>query len=213
MKITVLGSGNVGSAVARASKQAGHEVIVSNLTSEGLEELGTRLGVATTSSNVEAVRDADIVVLAVPFGAIKDVASEIADEVAGKIVVDVTNPLTADYSGLATGATSGAELLQQQLPNAKVVKALNTVFAGNQAEPEVDGIQLDGFVAGDDDLAKKHVLYLLEEFGYRPIDVGPLSAARYLEGMAFLNISLNAANGWSWQTGWKLLGPTTAATS
>lgn len=61
----------------------------------------------------------------------------------------------------------------------------------------VDGVQLDGFVAGDDADAKKRVIRLLEEIGYRPIDVGPLSTARYLEGMGFLNISLNAANGWS----------------
>ncbi len=208
MKIAIIGSGNVGSAIARAAKQADHDVTVADVASENLASLSEQLGIATTPSNADAAREADTVVLAVPFAATKDVAAEIADVVRGKIVIDVTNPLKDDYSGLATeGDVSGAELLQAQLPGAKVVKAFNTVFAANQDTGEVEGVQLDGFVAGDDVDAKKQVLYLLEEIGFRPIDAGPLSTARYLEAMAFLNISLNAANGWSWQTGWKLVGP------
>lgn len=97
--------------------------------------------------------------------------------------------------------------MQQAAPQARVVKAFNTVLAANQAEPAVDGTQLDGFVAGDDQDAKAAVLEVLGKVGYRPLDVGPLSAARYLEGMAFLNIALNARNGWDWQTGWKLVDP------
>src|SRR5690606_33582548 len=100
------------------------------------------------------------------------------------------------------------ELVQRQLPRARGVKAFNTVFAANQDKGEVDGVQLDGFVAGDDEEAKGRVAAFLSEIGFRPIDVGPLSMARYLEAMGFLNISLNAAKGWSWQTGWKLVGPT-----
>ena len=208
MKVAIIGSGNVGSAVAKAATDTGHEVTVADLEgTESLAALGKDLGVATTSSNAEAVDDSDLVVLAVPFGAVDAVVGTIADHVGDKIVVDVTNPLKDDLSGLQTDGTSGAELVQKQLPKAKVVKAFNTVFAGNQANPTVDGVQLDGFVAGDDLDAKKQVLHLLEEIGYRPIDVGPLSTARYLEGMAFLNISLNAKNNWSWQSGWKLVGP------
>ena len=208
MKVGIIGSGNVGSAVARAAHNTGHEVTVADL--EGTESLGTlanELGVTITNSNAEAVDDSDLVVLAVPFGAVGSVVDGIADHVGEKIVLDVTNPLKDDLSGLQTDGTSGAELVQKQLPKAKVVKAFNTVFAGNQASATVDGVQLDGFVAGDDADAKKQVLHLLEEVGYRPIDVGPLSTARYLEGMAFLNISLNAKNNWSWQSGWKLVGP------
>ena len=207
MKVAIIGSGNVGSAVAEAAKQAGHEITVASPQPERREGLGDKLGVGTTSSNVDAVEGADLVVLAVPFGSFNDVVRDIAGKVGGKIVVDATNPIREDYSGLATEGSSGAELLQQQLPDARVVKAFNSVFASNQAGPVVDGVQLDGFVAGDDAEAKKQVLDLLRDIGYRPIDAGPLSAARYLEGMAFLNISLNAANGWPWQTGWKLVGP------
>ena len=208
MKVAIIGSGNVGSAVARAAKNTGHEVVVTDVATESLKALGETLGVETAVSSRDAVRTADAVVLAVPFDAVEGVASDIADAVTDKIVIDVTNPLKDDFSGLATEGTSAAELLQRRLPRARVVKAFNTVLAANQDKAEVDGVQLDGFVAGDDADAKKQVSYLLEEIGYRVIDAGPLAAARYLEAMAFLNISLNASNGWPWQTGWKLVGPT-----
>lgn len=208
MKVAIIGSGNVGSAVAKAATATGHDVTVADLEgTESLDTLRTQLGVTTTTSNEEAAGDADIVVLAVPFGVVETMARDLAGAIGDKIVIDITNPLKDDLSGLQTDGTSGAELVQKQLPQAKVVKAFNTVFASNQAVAQVDGVQLDGFVAGDDDDAKKHVVRLLEEIGYRPIDVGPLSNARYLEGMAFLNISLNAKNNWSWQSGWKLVGP------
>jgi glycerol-3-phosphate dehydrogenase len=110
MKIAVIGSGNVGSAVAKGAQSAGHDVVV---TSAGGD-----------MSNAEAVRGADIVVLAVPYGAVSEIAAEIAGEVRGATIVDATNPLTDDYSGLVTeGGASGAERIQQQLPGAKVVKA------------------------------------------------------------------------------------------
>ena len=208
MKVAIIGSGNVGSAVARAAQNTGHEVVVADVAAESLKALGDSLGVETTTSSSEAVQSADAVVLAVPFGVLESVTKDIAGHVADKLVIDVTNPLKDDLSGLATDGTSGAELVQKQLPGARVVKAFNTVFAANQDKAEVEGTQLDGFVAGDDADAKKQVSYFLEEIGFRPIDVGPLSTARYLEGMAFLNISLNATNGWAWQTGWKLVGPT-----
>lgn len=207
MKLTIIGSGNVGSAIARAAKKTGNEVRVADVSVENLKSLGDELGVDTSTSTLDALNGADAVVLAVPFGAVQDVAAEIAPDVEDRIVIDVTNPLKDDLSGLATDGGSAAELVQKQMPKAKVVKAFNTVLASNQDKGEVDGVQLDGFVAGDDAEAKKTVSYFLEEIGYRPIDVGPLSSARYLEGMAFLNIALNATNGWSWQSGWKLVGP------
>jgi 8-hydroxy-5-deazaflavin:NADPH oxidoreductase len=93
-------------------------------------------------------------------------------------------------------------------PRARVVKAFNTILAGRQSDPEIDGVQLDGCVASDDSAGKQKVLDLVGSLGFRPVDAGPLTMARALEGMAVLNISLNMTNGWSWQSGWKLLGPT-----
>lgn len=207
MKFAIIGSGNVGTAVARAVTDAGHDAVVADLSDDGLTAVAETVPVQTTTSNPEAVAGADVVVLAVPFGAVRDIANDLRDDLVGKIVIDVTNPLAPDLSGLAISGTSAAELVQQAAPDARVVKAFNTVLAANQADPSVEGTQLDGFIAADDAEAKQTVLELLEEIGFRAIDVGPLSAARYLEGMAYLNISLNAANNWSWGTGWKLVGP------
>ena len=97
--------------------------------------------------------------------------------------------------------TSGAEELQRWLPEASVVKAFNTILASNQAAPRES---TQAFVASDDPRARQQVLDLAASMGFSPIDVGALSAARTLEAMAFLNISLNATNGWDWTSGWKL---------
>ena len=207
MKFAIIGSGNVGSAIARAVTNVGHDAVVADPSEEGLQAVAAQLPVATTSSNLEAVTGADAVVLAVPFGAVNDIVTELRGELAGKIIIDVTNPLASDLSGLTTDGTSGAELVAAAAPEARVVKAFNTVFAGNQATASVDGTQLDGFVASDDADAKQTVMDLLAKIGFRPIDVGGLSVARYLEGMGFINIALNSRNGWSWQSGWKLVGP------
>jgi predicted dinucleotide-binding enzyme len=207
MKFAIIGSGNVGSAIARAVTDAGHDTVVAGLSEGGLRTLADSLPVTTTTSNREAVTGADAVVLAVPFGAVNEIVTDVRDDLAGKIVIDVTNPLASDMSGLTTDGTSGAEQIAHAVPQARVVKAFNTVFAGNQATASVDGTQLDGFVAGDDADAKQTVMDLLAAIGFRAIDVGGLSVARYLEGMGFINIALNARNGWSWQSGWKLVGP------
>ncbi len=208
MQIAIIGAGAFGSAVTRAVTSVGHDAVVAARTDEKLTPLAEELGVRTTTSNAEAVTGADAVVLAVPFDDAVEVVSQLGDALRDTIVVDATNPLAADLSGLSVTDTSGAEEIQRANPGARVVKAFNTVFASNQADPQVDGAPLDGFVAGDDAAAKQTVSDLLAAVGYRPIDVGGLPAARHLEGMAFLNIALNATGGWAWQSGWKLVGPT-----
>ncbi len=206
MKIAIIGAGNVGSAIARAGIRTGH-VIVMAAPGKDVQTTADKLGAALAGSNVEAVKDADFVVLAVPHQALATIAKEVANAVAGKVIIDVTNPMKPDGSGLAVTTRSGAEELQDLLPDAFVVKAFNTVFASNQATPIVDGDPLDGFYAGNNEAAKTKVAEFLRAVGYRPIDAGDLTAARALEHMAFLNISLNARNGWSWQSAWKLTGP------
>jgi predicted dinucleotide-binding enzyme len=120
--------------------------------------------------------------------------------VAGKPIIDVSNPMTPDLSGSAS-ATSAAEELQAQLPEAHVVKAFNTLFATHQANPSSD---VDGYVAADDADAKREVIALVEAIGFTAVDVGPLQAARALEGMAIVNIGLNVRDGGSWTSAWKL---------
>ena len=209
MNISIIGAGNVGRSLAASSVRAGHSVVVASSDPQDAEGVAQATGARTAPSNAAAVHGADIVILAVPFTAAEAIVDELGDALAGKIVVDVTNPFTPELTGLA--GTSVAEQLQARLPNARVVKAFNTVFAARQADPVVDGVQLDAFVAGDDGDAKALVLELAESIGFRAIDAGPLALARNLEGLALLGISLQIHHGWSWQNGWKLVGPTALA--
>jgi NADPH-dependent F420 reductase len=202
MKVTIIGAGNVGKALGTSISRAGHDVTITAKHPEHAQEAAMEIGAHPVDSPAEAVSDADVVILAVPYvGAANEVSSEIRDRVAGKTIIDVTNPMKPDYSGLATEGTSAAEEFQKLLPEAKLVKAFNTIFASNQAHPSED---IDGYVAADDEVAKQQVISLVESIGFKPVDVGPLRAARYLEGMAVINIGLNAQNGWDWTSAWKL---------
>jgi 8-hydroxy-5-deazaflavin:NADPH oxidoreductase len=203
MNIGIIGAGNVGKALATAGVRAGHAVSITSTTAGEAERVAAEAGARAVASNRAAAADADVVVLAVPFEAVSTIVGELGSELDGKILIDVTNRFAPEQ----LDGTSNAELTQQMAPNARVVKAFNTIFASRQADPVIDGIRLDGFVAGDDGAAKKKVLELVGSLGFRPIDTGPLAIARALEGMGTLNISLNATNGWPWQSGWKLLGP------
>jgi predicted dinucleotide-binding enzyme len=151
------------------------------------------------------VSAAGLVVLAVPVTALDDIATQMGSTLDGKVVVDVSNRPTPNADG---SPTSIAEELQSKLPRARVVKAFNTAFASRQAQPKVAGISPDGYVAADDERAKRSVLDLVESVGFRPVDAGSLAAARTLEGMAWLNIQRNLAGG-SWQDAWVLVGPDT----
>ena len=207
MNIAIIGAGNVGSNLAGALVKAGHDVVIATRTMEKTTEIAATTGSIPATNAAAAAALGDVIVLAVPFGAAKAVASEIRPVVNGKTIVDVTNPAKADWSGpLFEGADSGAEQLARWLPEANVVKAFNTVLASNLADPSTDGVALDGYVAGDDADAKARALEIVASTGLNPVDAGPLVAARQLEALAWLNISLNVANGWAWRTGWKLVG-------
>ena len=210
MKIAIIGAGNVGRALATSSVRAGHAVVISSSDQVDAQSVASAVGATAAATNELAVSGADLVVFAVPYPAEPELATNLASALTGKIVVDVTNPLKPDLSGLST-ATSAAEELQALLPKSIVVKALNTAFASRQADPIVDGEQLDGYVAADDAAAKAAVLDYVASIGFRPIDAGPLAMARSLEAMALLNITLQVRNGWPWQSGWKLVGPTAKA--
>jgi 8-hydroxy-5-deazaflavin:NADPH oxidoreductase len=203
MDIAIIGAGNVGSALAGSLARAGHHVTISATHPEHAAQVAKATGTDSADTNHEAVAAGEVVILAVPATALDDIVGDVGDELAGKVVVDVTNRPTPDPAG---NATSAAEELQGRLPEANVVKAFNTAFASRQAQPTVDGVAADGFVAADDDGAKRTVLDLVESIGFRPVDAGSLAGARTLEGMAWLNISRNMQGG-SWQDAWVLLGP------
>ena len=207
MKIAIIGAGNVGSALASSFERAGHDVVIASRDPKDAGGVAASSGARVGTSNRTAAAEADLIVLAIPFSSATDVATEIREAVVGKPVVDATNRMSFGAAGPEIDtATSNAEELVGLLPGAHVIKAFNTLFASKQADPVSQGLKLDGFVAGDDAAAKAVVLGLVASIGLEPIDVGPLSRARQLEAMAFLNIALNVANGGSWQSGWKLVG-------
>lgn len=213
MRIAIIGAGNVGGGLAASAIKAGHEVFVSAGNPASAQETADKTGATPAGSNTEAVGDADVVVLAVPGSAVADVVGELADSLTGKVVVNAANALTPDYSDLFTANTSLAESVQKQVPQARVVSALGTVFASRYGDPIEGGQPVQAFMAGDDADAKATVGQLVESLGFRPVDAGSLRFARSLEEMAFLNISLNANNGWTWQSAFALVGPTTAQES
>lgn len=207
MNIGIIGAGNVGSAVARAAVSAGHSVTMTSTDLAEAEATAQSVGASAVGSNREAVESADITILAVPADVVVEIVTELGDALDGKTVVDVTNRPTPDLD--RDTCTSSAEEAQAAAPSARVVKALNTVFASRQAEPDLAGQHADGYVAADDEEAKRAVLEFVESIGLRPFDVGPLANARTLEGMAWIHISLAMEHDWSWQSAWKLVGPMT----
>ncbi len=190
MKIGIIGKGNVGTALAKGLSGK-HEV-----------KFGHR---DPKEPVVDAARWGEVIVFAVPHGAVADVAEAVGSAADGKVVVDVTNVLTPNME-LAFGfTTSGAEELQKKLPKARVVKAFNTVFAQNQSKGKIGNEQLTLFLAGDDAKAKQTVKQLGRDIGFDPVDCGALKAARYLEPMAVLMINLGYGLGMGTKIGFKLV--------
>jgi predicted dinucleotide-binding enzyme len=208
MRIVIIGAGNVGAGLARAAVAAGHDVVLTAAHAEKARAAAEATGARAAESNTAAVEGAQLVVLAVPGNAAPAVAAELAPALSGAVVVDATNPLNDTYSDLAIAGTSGAEAVQAAVGDVPVVKALNTVFASRYATPTEDGAPLQVLVAGDDADAKARVAELATSLGFAPVDAGGLRFARSLEEIAFLNITLNASNGWTWQSAFQLVGPT-----
>ncbi len=189
-KIAIIGRGNVGSALERGARRAGYEV-------------------KTAGHDAREVKDTaawgELVVLAVPFKQIDETLRELEGAAEGKVLVDVTNALD-DRRHLAVGfTTSGAEELQKKAPNARVVKAFNTVFAKHMDSGKTKGKSLGAFVASDHADAKQQVLALARDIGFDAIDAGPLEAARSLEPLAYLNIQLGYAQKLGTDIGFELV--------
>jgi len=208
MQIAIIGSGNVGKALAGSFVRAGHSVTLSASDPGHARDAAAQTGGQGAESNQAAVASAESVVLAVPYPAVDTVLAEVGDALAGKVLIDATNRVDPADPGSVLDGTSAAEQIQARVPAARVVKAFNTAFAARQADPVVEGVALDAFVAGDDDQAKQTVAELVRSIGFRPVDAGPLVMARALEGLALLNIMLQIRNNWPWQAGFKLVGPT-----
>ena len=207
MKVAIIGSRNVGKALAGSATKAGHSVTIASRDPEKAQEAAKATNARATPSTKEAVKDAELVVLAVPADKVDEVVGALSNDLDGKVIIDVTNRVDMQDPGRVLDGTSTAERIQKRLPKAHVVKAFNYAFASRQADPKVNGTRLDGFVAGDNEEAKRKTLDFVKSVGFRPVDAGPLAMARALESMALLIIMLQIKHKWPWQNGWKLAGP------
>ncbi len=192
MNIAIIGAGNMAKGLAARFADAGHPVTLASRDAVKAEASARDVGNGvSTASSASAVQSADIVVLAVPYDATGEVI-DAAGGFAGKIVVDITNPMKADFSGLSIGhTTSAAEEIQKRAPQAKVVKAFNTIFAQVlQNNGQAAGRPATVFIAGDDEAARAAVAELARSAGFETLETGPLATARYLEPAAALNITL-----------------------
>ncbi len=189
-KIAIIGKGNVGSAIGQGLTRAGYEV-------------------RTVGNNPADVREAaewsNLIVVAVPYPAVDAVSKELGAAANGKTVVDATNALTPDFKMAIGFTTSEAEELQKKLPEAKVVKAFNTVFAQHMATGKVRGTELTLLVAADDEVAKGQVLSLGSAIGFDAVSAGPLTSARWLEALGYLNIQLGYFVKMGTEIGFKLI--------
>ena len=203
MKIAIIGAGNVGRALAQGWRRAGHEVTL-GVRPSGLDEATAHAQTigASVAGSKEAAQAADIVVLALPWGAAEAALGALGD-LSGKIVIDCMNPIarTPDGMGLAIGhTTSGAEQVARWLPGAHVVKTLNQVGAEVMADTSGFALPPAMFMAGDSDTAKASVGELLSDLGFDPLDAGDLTKARLLEphALVWINQAIMRGKGRNW---------------
>jgi 8-hydroxy-5-deazaflavin:NADPH oxidoreductase len=197
MKVTVIGAGNMGSAFVKQLVRAGHQVSVTARDSAKVAQVAAANAGAKAVATAGAADGADAIVLATGYGDAVAALQAVGVQ-PGQVVIDITNPLTADYMGLTLGhSTSAAEEIAKSVPGADVVKGFNTVFAQVLAEGADfgNGRKATVFVASDSARARQTAASLAESIGFDVVDAGGLKNARYLEPLAGLNIYLGYGAG------------------
>jgi 8-hydroxy-5-deazaflavin:NADPH oxidoreductase len=208
MRIGIIGVGGVGGTLGRVLAQRGHEVVF-GVGDVPTPELGLLLGEAGISASAGTVAEAasfgEVVVLTTPWDAVQEALEE-AGDLAGKILLDCTNPLLPDLSDLEIGhTTSGAEQVAAWAPGAVVVKVFNTVGFNAMANPFFGEERATMFLCGDDPVAKEAAARLAASLGFEPVDAGPLVRARLLEPLALLWLRLAADQGPGKEIAFRLL--------
>jgi NADPH-dependent F420 reductase len=212
--IAIIGAtGNMGTGISKSLSKGNNRLLLFANDQNKVKALVDDIKSNNANADVEshscpanASWEADIIILAVPYAAEKELAAKIKDVANQKIVISIANPLNETYNGLVTDAgTSAAEELQKLLPNSKVIKAFNTTFAADFSTPVIDGKQVDAFVAGNDQSAIDTVSELVKTAGFNVMQAGDLSVSRTLENMALLLIQLTIKNNYNWLAGFKIL--------
>ncbi len=201
-QITIIGAGNMGTAIAGIALAGGNSVQV-------LARDADAVAAATPQAVAGVVGDAisgEIVVLALPYGAVAGVLAQYAGQLDGKVLVDLTNPVdfsTFDSLVVPAGSSAAAQIAAL-VPTARVLKAFNTTFAATLATGSVGAEKTTVLIAGDDAEAKAALAAVISGGGIRSVDVGSLSRAHELEALGFLQLTLAAAGKTSWTSGFAL---------
>ncbi len=209
MKIAFIGAGNVGAALATRLAEAGHDVALAE-SKEGSASVAAALARSPRLSArplADAVRDAEVVFLATPYAANEAVVPPLAEALAGKVLVDCTNPVGPGLSHGLKSARSGSEVLQALAPKARVVKAFTIYGYENLQDPAFPAYTVKPAMlfCGEDKDAKARVGTLVSDCGFEPVDVGGLAQALHLEHMTLLWIRMVRAGGGSPHVVWAAL--------
>lgn len=211
--IAIVGAtGNMGKAIAKSLSKGNYRLLLMSNDTEKLSDLQNNIKhdakyeIEMMDCAKEASWEADIIIIATPYEAEKEVADKIKDVAIGKIVISISNPLNSTYNALVTSDdSSAAEELQKLLPYSKVVKTFNTTFAADFISPVINGNTADSFIAGNNGDAINTVSQLVKTAGFNPVVVGDLTVSRTLERMQLMLIQLNMKNNYNWLAGWKIL--------
>nr|WP_281033434.1 NAD(P)-binding domain-containing protein [Neorhizobium lilium] len=193
-RISIIGSGGMAAAIGGLAAWAGHTVEVMSRNPDNAKALADKIGDGASTGTFGATPAGDIVILAVPYAVVLDVVKIYGGALAGRLIVDITNPVASDRKSFVTPKDSfGAQEIASAAPaDAHVVKAFNTHFSHVLAAGSIEGRPLDVFIAGDDAQAKAQVSAFVEGLGLRPMDIGPLAMARTLEHACLLSLGLIA---------------------
>ncbi|WEH14821.1 NAD(P)-binding domain-containing protein [Streptomyces sp. VNUA24] len=215
MKITLVGAGNMARGIATRALAGGHDVTITAKDPVKAGQLADELrgqehGGRVSAADESAVDQADIVILAVPFAAARQLAASYGPRLDGKVLMDISNPVDASLDALvvAPGTSAAERIAEAAGPRVRVVKAFNTTFATTLVSGQVGGTPLDVFVAGDDEAARKEVADLVVSGALNPVDVGALKHARALEGFQLLHMALQIREGGhGWASTIKIVAP------
>jgi 8-hydroxy-5-deazaflavin:NADPH oxidoreductase len=206
MDITIIGTGNMARGIASRLLAGGHGVTLLGTETQKADALAGELSGDVRAGKVGDPLAGDVVVMAIWYAVLQDVLSQYGDQLDGKIVVDITNPLDVEaFEPLSVDAGSAAQEIAATVAGARVVKAFNTTFAGTLAQGTVAGQQLDVFLASDDEDAKETVGQLVTDGGMRPVDAGPLRRARELEALGYLHMAVQQPLGTSFGSAVKVV--------
>ncbi len=190
MDLTIIGTGNMARGIGRRALAGGHGLTLVAKDDQHAQDAESAFD-GSAQTVVDGAGEGDVVVLAVYYPDARAAVEQHADELDGKVVVDVTNPVNDSFDGLVVPPDSSAtQELAQLAPGARFVKAFNTTFARTLESGEVAGQPLDVLIAGDDEDAKQAVATLARDGGLNPIDTGPLNRARELEAAGLLHMTL-----------------------